>query len=570
MKIRFHGAIDEVTGSCYELVDDVMKLHILVDCGLVQGEHEADVRNQRPFPFDPRTLTHVFLTHAHSDHSGLVPRLYAGGYRGSVYCTEETASLAKLVQSDSAKLGLAPYSKKDVDAQKFHEPSQATTFRMVCPIAADFFAIFFRSGHMLGATSIQLLWGPRGPNQKAITFSADVGPNREDEEVFPLTAFRMNPYRADYLVVESTYGGTVRESITAEDRIAKLEEAVRHAVVERKGTLIIPCFALERLPDVLCDLTFIYSKTPSLMNSIPVTVDSRLGTAAMRVMAQAIGRSYTLRDGKRVRDVWLGRGIFRLLGLDWQSGEHRELVLDMVREMLLNGYEAKSPRTAALAHWRRIWTPGTSKVGELRVPQGPAIVLATGGMCEGGPVQFYLRSLLTEPTTTVLFPGFCGPSTIGGKLLEMRDLDEAQRQRLGGALELDGCSVNRAEIRADIQKIDGYSAHADQAGLLDWMWAAKPDEPKVPIASTIFVSHGTPEPRRKLKSAIEEKARSQGHEVTVELPPRGQWYDLDAGCWLEDGLSPVEVMRNEVLRLRAENARLKRRQEDGGSATNAG
>lgn len=558
MRIRFHGAIDEVTGSCYELIDEVMKLHILVDCGLVQGEHEADARNMRPFPFDPRTLTHVFLTHAHSDHSGLVPRLYAEGYRGTVYCTEETASLATLVQYDSAKLGLAPYSKKDVDAQKFHEPSNATTFRMVCPIATDFFAIFFRSGHMLGATSIQLLWGPKGAGQKSITFSGDIGPNREDEEVFPLTAFRMNPYRANYLVVESTYGGTVREPKTAENRILNLAKAVGEAVVHRKGTLIIPCFALERLPDVLCDLTFIYSKAPGLLNSIPVTVDSRLGTAAMRVMAQSIARSYTLRDGKRVRDVWLGRGIFRLLGLDWQSSEHRELVLDLVREMLLNGYEAKLPRIGGLAHWRRIWNPGTSKAAERMVPKGPAIVLATGGMCEGGPVQFYLRSLLSDPSTTVLFPGFCGPSTIGGKLLEMRDLDEAQRRRLGGVLELDGCSVNRADIRASIQKIDGYSAHADQAGLLDWMWAARPDEPKVPIASTIFVSHGTPEPRRKLKTAIEDKARTLGHEVKVELPPRGQWYDLDRGSWLTEGLTEHEFLRNELLRLRAENELLKR------------
>ncbi|HRE89616.1 MAG TPA: hypothetical protein PK095_10820, partial [Myxococcota bacterium] len=94
--------------------------------------------------------------------------------------------------------------------------------------------------------------------------------------MFPLTAFRMNPYRADYLVVESTYGGTVREPKTAEDRILSLAKAVGEAVVQRRGTLIIPCFALERLPDVLCDLTFLYSKAPSLMSSIPVTVDSRL------------------------------------------------------------------------------------------------------------------------------------------------------------------------------------------------------------------------------------------------------------------------------------------------------
>ncbi|HRE89617.1 MAG TPA: MBL fold metallo-hydrolase RNA specificity domain-containing protein, partial [Myxococcota bacterium] len=271
-----------------------------------------------------------------------------------------------------------------------------------------------------------------------------------------------------------------------------------------------------------------------------------------------IERSYTLGDGMRVRDVWLGRGIFRLLGLDWQSPEHRELVIDAVREMLLDGYEAKLPRTGALAHWRRIWTPGTSKAEERRVPRGPAVVLATGGMCEGGPVQFYLRSLLADPTTTVLFPGYCSASTIGGKLLEMRNLDETQRKRLGGALELDGFSVNQADIRAVIQKIDGYSAHADQAGLLDWMWSGKPGERRAPIARTIFISHGTPEPRRKLESAIQEKARATGDEVTVELPPRGQWYDLDHGRWLDEGLTREQIMLNELMRLKAENELLKR------------
>lgn len=430
MRIRFHGAIDEVTGSCYELVDEVMNLHVLVDCGLVQGEFGADDRNRRSFPFDPKTLTHVFLTHAHSDHSGLVPRLYAEGYRGTVYCTEETASLAKLVQLDSARLRLVPYSKKDVEAQRFHEPAQATTFRTACPVGKDFFVNYFRSGHMLGATSIRLLWGPRD-QQKSITFSGDIGPNPEDEEVFPLAAFRMNPYWSDYLVVESTYGGTVREPLTTWERIGKLAAALGPALA-RGGTVIIPCFSLERLPDVLCDLTMLFARAAKVLHSIPVVVDSGIGLSAMKVMAKAIDRTLTKREGTQVRDVWLGRGIFRLLGLDRRSADDRELVLDALREMLLQDYRPRLPRAGGLENWRRIWRPGRVNGEPRQVPQGPAIVLASGGMCEGGPVQFYLRELLADPTTTVIFPGFCAPATIGGKLLEIRNVVGEQRLRLGG------------------------------------------------------------------------------------------------------------------------------------------
>lgn len=557
MRIRFHGAIDEVTGSCYELVDDAMKLHLLVDCGLVQGELDADTRNRRPFPFEPATLTHVVLTHAHADHSGLVPRLYAEGYKGSVYCTKETAELAKLVQTDSASLGLVPYTKKDVARQQFHEPDAATGFGRKCPIAKDLFVEFYRSGHILGATSVTIRWGPKGDAQKTITFSADVGPNAEDREVLPLIGYRMSPARADYLVVESTYGATVRAPLTAEDRLGLLGDAIERGTKDRQGTIIIPCFALERLPDVLCDLTVLFARQPARFANLPVVLDTSLGHSANRVMAEGLERSIVLKDGMRVRDTWLGRGIYRLLGLDWKDPDARNLVLDAVKEMLLPTYQRKHPRVGTLAHWRRIWVQQNRANNLRNTLSGPAVVLTTGGMCDGGPVQYYLLRLLADPSTTVLFPGYCGSATIGGKLLELKNLDVEQRRRIGGELAMVPGTMRRADVRATIENIPGYSAHADQPGLVDWMWSGAPGAPRVPIARTIFISHGAPEPRRKLGDAIKSRAAEEGHEVNIELPPRDRWFDLDQGRWLDDGLSEVELLRLELMRLRSENASLR-------------
>ncbi|MCC6623553.1 MAG: MBL fold metallo-hydrolase [Deltaproteobacteria bacterium] len=558
MRIKFHGPIDEVTGSCYELIDDVMQVHMLVDCGLVQGPPDAEKRNRAPLPFDPRTLTHVVLTHAHIDHSGLIPRLYAEGYRESVYCTRETAELARLVLEDCAQLGGVPYTKRDVARIKFHEPTKATSFGCYCPIGPDLLLRFYRSGHILGATSVTLHWGAKEAT-RAISFSGDLGPNVKDAEILPLMGYRMSPARSDYAVIESTYGGTVRPPISMEERLAQLAAALDRGLVERRGVIVIPCFALERMQDVLCDLTFLFAREPERFADVPVILDSTLALKANQIMANAFERTTIVKDGTRASDTWLGRGLYRLLGLDRKDPDARPVVLDAVREMLTDRAETTRvtevphPAGGPLASWRRIWRRRERQT----TVTGPAIVLAAGGMCEGGPVQYYLLRLLGDPTTTVLLPGYCGPATVGGQLLAMKNLPREQRLRLDGSIDMVPGSVRRCEVEATIETLAGYSAHADQEGLVAWLWSAPKDQPKVPIAKTVFVSHGEPGPRAALAAAIEKRAAAEGHSVKVELPPRGRWFDLDSGEWLEDGLSQHDIMRLENERLRREIAALR-------------
>lgn len=567
MKLRFHGAIEGVTGSCYELKDESMGVHMLVDCGMVQGELDHEERNRRRFPFEPRSLTHVVLTHAHADHSALIPRLYAEGYRGSVYALDETQRLAQIVQQDAAAHG-APYKKAAVRKVAWHEPSSAL-FGNYCPIGTDLFLRFFRSGHIVGAASVSVSWGQRGA-QRGITFSGDIGPNTEDAEVLPLLGFRMSPPATEYLVVESTYGGTVRPALTTVDRLAALERELDAALFERKGTVVIPCFALERTQDVLCDLTLLFMRNPAKYASIPVVVDSAMAAQAALVMADGFERTYVSKGGRKTPDAWLGRGIFRELGMNWREVGDHALVVDCVREMLDPGHIPKVERRGQVKHWRRIWERATKENGHRDKLVGPAVVLAGQGMCDAGPVHRYLKRLLPLETTTIIFPGYCGGSSVGGKLLAMALLPDEQRQRQGGSLRIDDEALPCAEVRAVITKLDGYSGHADQAGLLDWMWSAKPGEEKRCIARTVIITHGETHARRALEQAIHAKATESGEEVSVEVPTLSHgWFDLDQGRWLDEDLSTEAVLRaktldleREIQRLRARNADLEARDSD--------
>jgi metallo-beta-lactamase family protein len=159
--------------------------------------------------------------------------------------------------------------------------------------------------------------------------------------------------------------------------------------------------------------------------------------------------------------------------------------------------------------------------------EGPAIIIAGAGMCDAGPVQRHLRDHLRDPRATVLFTGYCGSSTLGGKLQAFGKLDPKERPRDRSPIEVDGETFQAREIKATIDRISGYSAHADQAGLLDWLWSGKQGEPKRCIGAEIFVTHGDMQQRTELKAAIMAKAAAHGEEVTVQIPREtGDWHIL--------------------------------------------
>ena len=472
MELRCHGAVEGVTGSCYELKDDSLNVHMLIDCGMFQGEPTREMRNVGPLPYDPRSLTHVLLTHAHLDHVGMLPRLYKGGYTGSVYATVETQDLARAVLYDAMKIG-APYEKRDIDAIKWHEPGKAV-FGNYCAIANDVFIRFFRSSHILGAVSITVIFGSKG-EQRSITFSGDLGVNADGAEQMPLLGYRMSPVRADYLVVESTYGATVRPPLTMSDRLAELKGHIDDGLFNRGGTVVIPAFAIGRTQEVICDLSLIFAREPSRYRDIPVYVDGNMNDNAGRILARQIGRTFLAGRSTKVRNAWLGAGLFEAVGLDKDDPDHMDMIVDCLKETFGHERPTGGPREGLLANWRGI----TSRVlkpqagGQPLAPiNGPAIVIAGAGMCEAGPVQRHLFEHLFDPAATVLFTGYCGGGTIGSKLFEHGALAESERRRDRRPITLLDSSFNKQTfeartIRATIAKMSGYSAHADQAGVLN-------------------------------------------------------------------------------------------------------
>lgn len=545
MRVKFHGPLDRVTGSCTELYDPVHDVRLLVDCGMKQGEGATPEANAAPFPFDPASLRDVFLTHAHIDHCGLVPRLYREGFTGTVYCTRETADLARLVLVDAARLG-APYSEADVSRIRFHEPGKAV-FGAPCPVGKDLFVTFHRTGHLLGATSITVLSGPpRTSLQRSITFSGDLGPFGEGEGG-GLIRFRMTPFPADVCVVESTYGAVARPPSLSdpEQRLARFAALLDEGLLERRGVVVIPTFALGRTQDVLLDLHALWSRDPGRYAEVKVYLDAPLGQRANLVYAGAMGRMYETANGKR-RPAWLSKSLFGLFGLDPGDAADEALLLDCVQEMLSPSHAPRIARRGALAHWRRLPSPPPAEVQAVR---GPAVVVTGGGMCEGGRVQEWLRAGLGNDSTTVLLAGFCAPGTIGGYLTALARTPERGSATLHEALAKEPLRY-AGPVRARIDALQGYSAHADQAGLLSWLFEVLPDGSTRQAGRKVVIQHGNVGSRRALASAIEARAAALGISIGVELPTEHHgWFDLSTGAWDVEGLTTEQLLRARVADL---------------------
>lgn len=262
MKIRFIGAADNhVTGSCTHFSFERKNVQFLVDCGLYQGEAHASLKNESAFPFNPADIKFVLLTHAHIDHCGLIPKLYRDGFRGTVFCTTATAEFTRLSLMDALNFADGLYSENDVKRIKFSCVDQRNDFGLSrdIPIDDDLFAAFTRSAHILGAVSIKLSWQRDDGSRGSIVMSGDLGNNTKKNPYQPLLAGRQEPFgTSDYMVVESTYGNRIRETIYSDydNRLATLSTLVRDAVLNRKR-ILIPAFSLQRTQEILFDLVCI-------------------------------------------------------------------------------------------------------------------------------------------------------------------------------------------------------------------------------------------------------------------------------------------------------------------------
>lgn len=406
--IRFHGAARTVTGSCTEIMFEGRR--ILVDCGLFQGSRSLEQLNFAPFAFDPASIDAVILTHAHIDHSGLLPRLVRDGFKGPIWATEPTAQLLDHMLPDSARLQESDARNRNRRADRADEPPIEPLYRTadanralrsldIQPMDHWFTATkgirarLWNAGHVLGSTSVEIEAGG-----VRIFMSGDLGPGHKAFHPDP-----EGPSGVDYLICESTYGDTDRAPCTMAQRRDLLEAEVKDALA-RGGNLLIPVFALERTQEILLDLAALLNagRIPRAM----VFIDSPLANKLTSVFSRHSG---SLEDTDGINPFT--HTAFRYVG---DAGASRRL----------------SRMTGS-------------------------IILAGSGMCEGGRIRHHLHDQLPDHRTTLLFVGYQAEGTLGRVLR-----DGARRVRISG---------RDVAVRATIRSLDCFSAHADREELIDWI-----------------------------------------------------------------------------------------------------
>jgi metallo-beta-lactamase family protein len=443
-----------VTGACMLIETDAAR--VLVDCGLFQGPKTLKALNYEAFPFEPSRVDAVLLTHAHVDHSGLLPKLVLAGFAGSIFATVGTIELCRVLLPDSGAIQemeveslnrrrqrhgqreIAPiFTRKDAETslERFQTVAMDTWFNVapgVPPARAH-------AGHILGAASIEVEVG-EGESAQRLMFSGDIGPGGRDFALDP-----QGPSGVDHLVLEATYGDVERPSVgVAERRAALLQEMLQaHAA---GGPLLLPAFAVERTQELIVDLLELMETGVGPRG--PIFLDSPLAIRACNAF---------LRHGR------LGDGANPFARL---------------RESPWLRYTESAVESREIERWR-----------------GWCVIVAASGMCDAGRVRHHLKRLLWRQEATVLLTGYQAIGTLGRLLQEGRT-----------AVRIQGDEI---KARARVRSIDVYSGHADASGLVAWAKA------RGPVGGTIFLTHGEPEGLAGLEQRL--RKAGQGEIVVAEL-----------------------------------------------------
>lgn len=428
--ITFHGAARCVTGSCFRLATAAGD--ILIDCGMFQGAKTEKELNYRALPFVAHDIAAVVLSHAHIDHSGLLPKLVREGFSGPIYATDPTRDLAGVMLPDSAHIqesevqqlnrrrvrsnrgAVEPiYSAADVDAcLKLFRPQAYDAWFMVLPGVR---VRLWNAGHLLGSASVEVELADETGRVMRLMFSADIGPDFKLMQPDP-----EGPQGVDYMFCESTYGDTDRDDATPERRRSLLRDEVV-AAMRDDGVLLIPSFAVERAQELISDLSELMALGE--LPPIPIHVDSPMATRATRVYAD--------------HATSLAGGAAFLSGGQTAQLNFTETVEDSKALDEISGFH---------------------------------IVIAASGMCEAGRIRHRLKNWIWRDAATVLFVGFQAIGTLG-RILQ----DGAKSVRIQG---------EAFDVRARIRSLDLYSGHADGPELVEWIKA------RFPLTHQLFLVHG--------------------------------------------------------------------------------
>ena len=474
MKVTFLGATKTVTGSNF-LVEGAGK-KFLVDCGMYQGSGADEYENEEPFLFDVNEIDFMLLTHAHIDHSGRIPKLYNEGYRNKVIATKATCDLCAIMLPDSGHIQEMEVEWKNrkrerkgedplpplytaEDAAKSLEIFSPVKYDEIIDIDENIKVRFNDAGHMLGSAIIEVWVTENGKTEK-IVFTGDLGNND-----IPLLSPPTMIEDADYLVMESTYGN--RLHIRNDDKASLFLDIV-YETLEKGGTVVIPSFAVGRTQEILYELNRVkeekhdeefYKKYKRLM-SVPVYVDSPLAISATEVFKE---------------------------NMDLFNEETQKIINSGDNPLEFNGLK---------------FTKTADESKALNASNESAIIISASGMCEVGRIKHHLKHHLWEPNSTILFVGYQPPGTLGRKLV-----DGEKKVKIFG---------EEIAVNARIEYIEGYSGHADQEWLLNFVYSF------IKKPSHIFLVHGEPEGQVVLKQKIEENT-----EIPVIIPDFGESYDLE-------------------------------------------
>ncbi len=467
MKIQFIGATHEVTGSCTLL--EVCGKNYLVDCGMEQG---TDVFQNIPLPVNAADIEAVFLTHAHIDHSGMLPKLCRDGFRGRIYATEATCDLCNIMLRDSAHIQVTEAQWRSRKAERAGEApvepvydlqDAETAIRLLrpcrynepMPVAEGIVLRLTDIGHLLGSAAVEL-WLTEGDQTKKIVFSGDVGNTNQ-----PLINDPQPVDQADYLVIESTYGDRLHEKVRR-DAVGELAGIIQQTL-DRGGNVVIPSFAVGRTQEMLYAIREIKQKgLVKGHESFPVYVDSPLAVEATGIFLQC-DRSCFDPDTLAV----LNQGINPI----WSDGVRLSVSSEESKQINLD------PR--------------------------PKVILSASGMCEAGRIRHHLKHNLWRRECTVLFVGYQAENSLGRKL-----------QDGTASVKLFGEDI---AVNAQIATLHGTSGHADRDGLLAWLGKFR-EKP-----SMVFVNHGDDHSCEAFRDTLLQL----GYQA--EAPYSGTEYDLLTG-----------------------------------------
>ena len=415
IKISFHGACREVTGSCTLVEYNDHKF--LVDCGAFQGEHFVLANNEEEFLFKPAEIDCLFLTHAHMDHCGRLPKLFKDGFRGKIYATAATVDLAEVMLIDAAKIIAkeALINKRQPLFTADDVNAMMKDFSIINydqnNIIGDLQVIFRDAGHILGSAFLEFII-PDGEETKKILFSGDLGNSPS-----PIICDLESAKGADAVIVESTYASASHE--TKAEGLEKLQTALLKTIAD-KGTLVVPIFALEKTQEILFELNYLIEKHKA--PAIPMFLDSPLAIKAVEIYDKY--RDLYNPDSQNL--IKSGDDIFNFTGLKYTRSKEDSLAINAV--------------------------------------SAPKVVLSSSGMCVGGRIPYHLQRYLPGAENHVLLVSYQAPGSLGRKLMDGEKRVEIYREPI--------------EVRAQISMINSYSSHADGPAILNWLLAVKNPQAK--------------------------------------------------------------------------------------------